>query len=347
MNNGVDIGQSVSDGWILFKENASFLIIAMVIYLVVSMVLAMIPIVNFFQIVWGGPLLGGLVYIVRDAATGAPQNYGRLFDGFRLSFGPMAIAYILVMLIAAVPIIPVALLAMSGSESWWILAIVAGVAMVLIQAIFLLTYFYIVEENKSATEAMAASKAAMSGNYLNAFLFVLVVSFIGGVGVILLGFGMLVTAPIALCIVNCAFEQFFVASTSVAASDQETKDHVHVDPVIPETGAAYKKGEVIHCFVFRQGVSFDNNEAWGVLENVAPKMIEEPHDPEVTGKGLPAWPKSKQEFMKIVTKEIERYISRVASAPDYLDKNVFKIRMRSGKEKGSGKQLAIVTVVAL
>ena len=98
---------------------------------------------------------------------------------------------------------------------------------------------------------------------------------------------------------------------------------------------------------FLNGIELDDNRAWEIVEETMPNALEEPNEPEVTGKGIPVWPKSKGEFVQIATSEVKKYVDRVPTAPDYLDKSVFKISMKTGKDKKENKSVAIVSVTAL
>ncbi|MDH5757798.1 MAG: hypothetical protein OEZ55_14160 [Nitrospinota bacterium] len=85
---------AMSQGWAVFKGNMGGLILAFIIYIVAVMILSMVPLVNFFSIVWMPPLWGGLFMIFIDAAEGETVNYGRFMDGFKDKFLSFVLVYL-------------------------------------------------------------------------------------------------------------------------------------------------------------------------------------------------------------------------------------------------------------
>ena len=368
MSDSIDIGQSFNKGWELFKDNMTYLVSSTIIVGLAYIILSIIPVVNFLTIVWGPPLMGGMYYAVRRAAKGEELTYEALLDGFRLSFLPLFLANILFTLIILVPIlligvlvaVTIPMMASSGmlpspgsidpenmeQFSGPLIAIVLMVsiaffiALLAIQARFMFIYFYIVEDGMGAVDSLKASWAATGGSWFAAALFMIAVGIVNVVGLLGLIIGLVFTIPLGVCMMNAAYEQ--LEGILYNRPDDEPGDE--------EPGVAtdkYLHGEYLHLFVFLNGIELDDDRAWEIVEETMPNALEEPSEPEVTGKGIPVWPKSKGEFVQIATSEIKKYIDRVPTAPDYLDKSVFKISMKTGKDKKENKSVAIVSVTAL
>lgn len=84
--NLVSAGQGmawISEGWALFKDNPGTWIGMIAVYLVISIVLGMIPLVNFLMMLTGPVFMGGLMLGAHAAAQGDGVEFAHLFAGFR------------------------------------------------------------------------------------------------------------------------------------------------------------------------------------------------------------------------------------------------------------------------
>lgn len=330
------------------------------------------------------PLLGGLWYAVRRAARGDVLLYGAVFEGFNAIF-PILLSTLISGVIIRAPYLVAGLISLFLGSVDGLFKLLAEIVSFVISVRFMFIYFYIVD-GMGAVDSLKASWRATGGNWLMAFLFWIVVSIITGSSVLLVSIyvpgsidlfgsiyvpgsidvlggiyvlglviiGTLFTFPLGLCITNAAYEQLegkeYTEDAQALAKESATPPLPpraparRLAPATRERG--YRSGEYIHHFVFLEGTALDDVRAREIVAEKSPDTIKLPHNPVVTGRGLSVWPKSKQEFMKIVSMEIGKYTSQVANAPGYLDKDVFKVIMKSGKDKSTRKNLVIMSIVA-
>lgn len=214
MSNGVSVRGSLSDGWGLYKENAVFMSVSSVIIFLVIVVLSLIPFLNMLQVIWQIPVSAGLIYVIQDKAQGSSSSYGRLFDGVRLKFIPLAISSILILVFGGLIPMGVAglILGLAGIQLGPNMVVIAvllitGFIMMLINGWYILTFFYIVGEDMGFWSAMEASRKAMSESSLTSIAMVALVFLLMLGGIALLFIGLFVTLPLALCVLNSAYEQ--------------------------------------------------------------------------------------------------------------------------------------------
>ena len=225
MRESIDIGRSFNKGWELFKENMSYLVFSTIIIGPLFIFMSIIPVVN---IVTAPPLLGGLFYAVRRAATGQELTYGALRDGCRLTSSPLILSNILFTLVLFVPYVFIgavyAIAIPYLDDSWMILRpesmqnslfrvavdvtfLGFVIAYIYIYARFQFVIFYIVEDGMGAVDSLKASWAATGGSWGKAVLFILAVTLINLIGMLALLVGLVFTMPLTLCMMNAAYEQ--------------------------------------------------------------------------------------------------------------------------------------------
>ncbi len=92
----------LADGWALFRRQAGAWILITVVFLAVSIVIAIVPVLgNIAGYVLGPIFAGGLMLGCHELARGGELRLGHLFDGFRDRFGRLAlvgVAYFLMFL---------------------------------------------------------------------------------------------------------------------------------------------------------------------------------------------------------------------------------------------------------
>ena len=92
----VDIGSAISRGWALVRDNAGVLIGASVLGWVVTLALAVVPIVGWML---GFVLVGGLDYVFIRRIRGEAVDVGDVFAGFNLAFANLVLAGLMVWLL--------------------------------------------------------------------------------------------------------------------------------------------------------------------------------------------------------------------------------------------------------
>jgi len=187
----VDIGQCLSEGWEIFKQNALGFIGFLLVLFAINVVLAFIPILGFIaSIVVSAPLNAGFFIVALRIAKKRQISFSDFFSGFNY-FLPLFIAGLVVGIF-----------------------IFLGTLLLIIPGIYLgVCYTFvvplIVEKKLDFWEAMEASRQVVTKQWLSIFLLGLVLFLINFVGALIFGLGMLVTAPWTLCCVVAAYQSIF------------------------------------------------------------------------------------------------------------------------------------------
>jgi uncharacterized membrane protein len=80
----------LGDGWSLFKEAPGAWMGVVVVWIVLSVVINLVPMLNLLSSVLNPVLAGGMMYGCHSLATGRGLAVGHLFEGFQRQFGPLA-----------------------------------------------------------------------------------------------------------------------------------------------------------------------------------------------------------------------------------------------------------------
>ena len=105
----------LGDGWALFKEAPGPWIGVVVVWVVISAVINLVPMLNLLSSVLNPVLAGGMMYGCHSLATGKGLTVGHLFEGFQRHFGPLA-RIGLISLLASVLIISGAFIGAFGTS---------------------------------------------------------------------------------------------------------------------------------------------------------------------------------------------------------------------------------------
>ena len=188
-------GEYISDAWVMFKENAGVFIgynlLLLVIGAVIGGVLSLIPIIGpFANLAISIPLNVGFFIVLNQIYKGEDFSINQLFDGFK-SFGPLL-----------------------GTSILGGLIIFAGMIFFVLPGIYLsIVYSFIslivIFLNVSGTEALKASRKVLSKKFWPFFWFLIVLGLINLLGVLCIGFGLLVTIPLSKAALFLAFKDIF------------------------------------------------------------------------------------------------------------------------------------------
>jgi len=186
VSNSVDVKRYLSEGWDMFKNNMTNLLVANIILVVLILGASLIP---FGGVVVSGPLMGGMFYLLIDINTGEPFSLKRLFDGFTQNAVPLILAGLGVGIITSIGFV---LLFLPG---------------VVFAGWYLFTYLYVVDRDMDFWGAMEASRAVAFENHIGIFLLALALSLVNLVGALIVGIGLLVTMPFSFCVVYVAYAE--------------------------------------------------------------------------------------------------------------------------------------------
>ncbi len=190
----VKFSQWIEEGFILYKDNFKTLVLASIFVVVISTVTAFIL---------AGPMLAGLAWItlgLRDKKVPKPEA-GSVFKGFDY-FVP-AFLFIAVwgigILIASMIIGTIPLIGQLAS-----LVVAYGA-----QAFLMFGLFLIVDRKMEFWPASQESINTVKTNFWPFFGLSLVAGFIGSIGAIAFGIGIVFTIPIQGCILTVAYREVY------------------------------------------------------------------------------------------------------------------------------------------
>ena len=208
MNTTFDLKRYLKEGWDLFADNASNIVVASIIFVVVHFAANLIP---FASLLISGPLMGGMYYVILDSERGREFNAMRIFDGFRLKF---------------VPLVLVAILTTVFMVGGILLLILPGF---LVMGWYLFPYLYVVDKDMDFWPAMEASRKIGFENHANVFLLAILFGVLNLLGFVMFGVGLLVSIPYTLCVTVKAYEHL----KSVGLNEPGSLSAQHREPPPP------------------------------------------------------------------------------------------------------------------
>lgn len=195
------VGDSISQGFDIFKANMGGFVAFTLIVFVINIVLSFIP---FASIVVSGPLSAGFFIMAHHIRTGKSFEFGTFFKGFD-KIGQL----ILLALISGI-------LTVIG----FVFLIIPGIYLAVgysLATLFVLFY------NHEFWDSMEWSRKIVSKQWFGFFGFFIVLGFLNLAGAIALGVGVLFTIPISYCAIYAAFAQITGASGQQAGALDENQ----------------------------------------------------------------------------------------------------------------------------
>ena len=191
----VKIGDAISAGWNIYKDNFGLVFLGCLITWLVSAVSCNVCL---------GPLLCGMFMVLaRIIKKSEPKpEVGDVFKGFD-KFLP---AFLLVLVCGICYFVLQCILLIIPIIGWILLFIVAfAYGPILTWALML-----IANRDMKWTEAVGfVLKATFNGKFTMPIVLGILAGIIGGAGIVVCGIGLLFTMPLALCIYAAAYEQVF------------------------------------------------------------------------------------------------------------------------------------------
>jgi len=193
----LDIGNEFGRGWKLFNPNMSVLIVAALIGLVVSIVTCG---------VLGGPMMAGLLLIVRRLQQGDPikPQPGDIFKGFDYFLQAFLLFFLLVLAAGIVSVV-LGKIPVLGRPCGFAISLVFG-------TLVMWGMPFVVYEKMTAIDAFKKLiQLATSGSFLMPLVFGLLVSLLSLAGGMACGIGAIFTYPLSCCCMVAAYETYFGA----------------------------------------------------------------------------------------------------------------------------------------
>ena len=195
LNSGAKLGSSFSRGLDVYKKNFLPIFLATLLMLVIGMFSFGICI---------APLLCGLFAMILVAlrSSDAKLNVGDVFQGFQ-KFVPAFVGYLVLSIIGYVVTPVLACIPVVG----WIALIPAQAAL---YAAMLWSLFLVTDQEASVGDAITVPlKLLGDKRFWSVVVIVFVAGIVGALGVVAFGIGILVTIPLAFCIIAAAYEEAY------------------------------------------------------------------------------------------------------------------------------------------
>ncbi len=222
----VKIGDYISRGYEIFKENMGAYIGYTVLYFLITMVVNFIPFLNIISSLVISPcLVFGFHLVSKQISQDSTiPPFNTFFNGFN-SAGKLIVIALITMVVFLICMLPflisvgVSIFALRDSSSAEIIsAVLAGPLPILGIGLLVMAYFGVswtfsslvaVFHNKESWAAMEISRKMVGKNWFMIFVFLFVVGVIVGVGFLVLGVGIIFTLPLGMCSLYAAFEDIF------------------------------------------------------------------------------------------------------------------------------------------
>lgn len=217
----------LTEGWGLFRRHAGMWIAVIVVFAVLFIVAAMIPVLGSLAVMVLAPVMtGGLMIGCKAQEEGGELQIGHLFAGFREHFGPLAVVGLLY-LGASLAIALVVGLA-TGAGMWALLgggadpASIAGAGLTVVLAVLIMLALMlpvmmamwfapplVVFHEQAAVEAMKNSFVACLKNIVPFLVYSVILLVASIVATIPFGLGWLVLGPVVACSLYTAYRDIF------------------------------------------------------------------------------------------------------------------------------------------
>lgn len=203
-NDGFDfsIGECLSEGFEIFKQNVGGFIGFTLLLVGVSMMPAIVTlaggdalgsVVNIVTSIVSIPLGVGFMIVAKKIYHNEAYDFNSFFEGFQL-FQPLLIASVLVGLAVAVG---------------FILLFIPGIYLAIA---FTWTSPMIVFAGRESVEAMGISRKVVSKNWFKVFGFYIVLMLVAFAGILAFGIGIFVAIPVIYCASYVAYEKVIGAN---------------------------------------------------------------------------------------------------------------------------------------
>ena len=180
----ISIGQWLNRGWEIISDDLGNFILLTLIYLIFLFVCSFTLI---GEILISGPLTAGFFIIMINKMKSKPFYIGDIAKGFNF-FVAAVLADILISVFAVIGFFAL---------------IIPGI---IVCALYMFTFIFIVEKNMDFWTAMEASRKLVMKNLFEFSIFAFIQIIIVFIGFLLLGVGLLFAVPLIIAAVSCAYE---------------------------------------------------------------------------------------------------------------------------------------------
>ena len=177
----------LTEGWNLYRSEMVEMIILALIFIGA---MAILKFTLIGPALLYGPLLCGIYYVIFQKMRGNKMNIGDIAKGLSV-FLPALLASLVISIFTSIG---------------FMLLIIPGF---FVTAAYMFTFPLIMDRGMDFWDAMETSRKKVMEKFVAFTLFVFLVAVVGVSGVILLGFGIILTLPFALCTLAVAYRDVF------------------------------------------------------------------------------------------------------------------------------------------
>jgi len=184
----VKTGKYISRSWEMFNQNIGSFIGFLFLVFLINVGLGFIPrIGEIASLVMVAPLNAGFVLFTLKIAKGQNTTFSDFFRGFKY-FKPVLLASLVTTIFTVIGII---------------FLVIPGIYLAVA---YTFTIPLLVEKEIKVWDAMEASRAIITKRWYSMFFFILTLGLLNLGGLLLIGFGLLLTVPLSGCMVIAAYE---------------------------------------------------------------------------------------------------------------------------------------------
>jgi uncharacterized membrane protein len=218
-----------SEGWTLFKASPGIWVVMFIVFFVLSLVLAIIPLGSLLSSLFYPAVVAGIMLGCQELEQGGELRLNHLFEGFKKNLGSLVLVGVLylvgVMLIGLIAGVGAAMMIpmMAGSfdpENWSsvmsmlpFFALIFLVALALMMPLIMALWFapaIVVFHDEQPMAAMRSSFMGCLKTFVPFLVYGIVGFFIGLVALIPLGLGLLVVGPLIWATMYTGYRDIFV-----------------------------------------------------------------------------------------------------------------------------------------
>jgi hypothetical protein len=158
---------------------------------------------------------GGLYFYFVKLSRGEAPNVGDGFSGFSLAFGQLVLLSLVMSLLVAVVLLPVALpivgMALWQWDPWAMvpLAILLALPGIYLNVAWALAPILVIDRGLEFWDAMELSRKVVTKHWFGMFVTVILAALITGLGVLAIGIGLIFTMPIMFATMTVAYLLLF------------------------------------------------------------------------------------------------------------------------------------------
>jgi hypothetical protein len=215
----VDIGDTISRGWALYKANFGVCVGATFLVMLCNQAAGFIPFIGIIiSLLVQGPLIGGLNLFFIKLIRGEAPGVGEAFSGFSKGFWRLCGTLLLMMLLLYVWFIPAGVAAYAipqNSNAFWITVGSLGLAGFVVMMYFAVSFAFALALSADLElgpwDSMRVSRRVVSKRWFSLFGLILVAGLLSMLGAIACIIGVIFTMPILYVVTLQAYEDIFGA----------------------------------------------------------------------------------------------------------------------------------------